>query len=154
MWDVRIVSTFVSNPRYNEKAYVSNKMETFNNVWFTTKNIRVLRFAEVLLMQAEAANEIGSGDVIGPLNRVRNRAGLGNTTAIGKEGLREAIRLERRHELAFEHDRWFDIIRTGQAKDVMAANGKIFIVGKNELFPLPQKFIKQAAGKILQNAGY
>jgi len=154
MWDGRIVSTFVSNPRYNEKAYVSNTMETFNNVWFTTKNIRVLRFAEVLLMQAEAANEIGSGDVIGPLNRVRNRAGLGNTTAIGKEGLREAIRLERRHELAFEHDRWFDIIRTGQAKDVMAANGKIFIVGKNELFPLPQKFIKQAAGKSLQNAGY
>lgn len=154
MWDGRFVSPFVSNPRYNEKAYVSNTMETFNNVWFTTKNIRVLRYAEILLMQAEAANESGSGDVIGPLNRVRNRAGLGNSTATGKAGLRAAIRLERRHELAFEHDRWFDIIRSGQAKDAMAADGKIFIVGKNEIFPLPQKFIEQAGGKSFQNPGY
>lgn len=154
MWDGRVVSSFVSNPRYNEKAYVSNTMETANNVWFTTKNIRVLRYAEVLLMQAEAANESGSGDVVGSLNRVRNRAGLANTTATGKDDLRRAIRLERRHELAFEHDRWFDIIRTGQAKEVMAANDKIFIAGKNELFPLPQKFIRQAGGKSIQNAGY
>lgn len=154
MWDGRIVSPLVANPRYNEKAYVSNTMENFNGDWETTKNIRVLRFAEVLLMQAEAANESGSGDVTGPLNRVRNRAGLANTTASGQAGLRTAIRNERRHELAFEHDRWFDLVRSGQAKTAMAADGKTFVEGKNELFPLPQRFITQAAGKSAQNPMY
>ena len=154
MWDGRIVSPLVANPMYNEKAYVSNIAESFNGDWETTKNIRVLRYAEVLLMQAEAANESGSGDVTGPLNKVRNRAGLANTTATGQAGLRTAIRNERRHELAFEHDRWFDLVRTGQAQSAMAANGKTFVVGKNELFPLPQKFITQAAGKSTQNPGY
>ena len=154
MWDGRIVSPLVANPRYNEKAYVSNTMENFNGDWETTKNIRVLRYAEVLLMQAEAANESGTGDVTGPLNRVRNRAGLANTTAVGQAALRTAIRAERRHELAFEHDRWFDIVRTGQAKTVMAADGKTFVEGKHELFPLPQKFITQSAGKSTQNPGY
>lgn len=154
MWDGRIVSPLVANPMYNEKAYVSNTAEAFNGDWETTKNIRVLRYAEVLLMQAEAANESGSGDVTGPLNKVRNRAGLANTTATGQAGLRTTIRTERRHELAFEHDRWFDLVRTGQAQSAMAANGKTFVVGKNELFPLPQKFITQAAGKSTQNPGY
>jgi hypothetical protein len=154
MWDGRIVSPMVANPMYNEKAYVSNTAEAFNGDWETTKNIRVLRYAEVLLMQAEAANESGSGDVTGPLNKVRNRAGLANTTATGQAALRIAIRSERRHELAFEHDRWFDIVRTGQAQAAMAADGKTFVVGKNELFPLPQKFITQAAGKSAQNPMY
>lgn len=154
MWDGRLVSPFVANPRYNEKAYVSNTAETFNGDWETTKNIRVLRYAEVLLMQAEAANESGTGDVTGPLNRVRNRAGLANTTASGQVALRAAIRAERRHELAFEHDRWFDIVRTGQAKAVMAADGKTFVEGKHELFPIPQKFITQSNGKATQNPGY
>lgn len=154
MWDGRIVSPLVANPRYNEKAYVSNTAETFNGDWETTKNIRVLRYAEVLLMQAEAANESGTGDVTGPLNKVRNRAGLANTTATGQVALRNAIRAERRHELAFEHDRWFDLVRTGQAKAAMAADGKTFVEGKHEVFPLPQKFITQADGKSLQNPGY
>jgi hypothetical protein len=39
-------------------------------------------------------------------------------------------------ELAFEHDRWFDIIRTGQAQSAMAANGKTFVVGKHEVYPI------------------
>ncbi len=154
MWDGREVSPLVANPMYNEKAYVSNTAEAFNGDWETTKNIRVLRYAEVLLMQAEAANESGSGDVTGPLNKIRNRAGLANTTATGQVGLRTAIRAERRHEMAFEHDRWFDLIRTGQAKDAMAADGKTFVEGKHELFPLPQKFITQAAGKSNQNPNY
>lgn len=154
MWDGRIVSLLVANPMYNEKAYVSNTLEAFNGDWETTKNIRVLRFAEVLLMQAEAANESGSGDVTGPLNRVRNRAGLANTTATGQVALRTAIRNERRHELAFEHDRWFDLVRSGQAQTAMTANGKTFVVGKHELFPLPQRFINQAAGKSAQNPMY
>ncbi|TDD77342.1 RagB/SusD family nutrient uptake outer membrane protein [Flavobacterium caseinilyticum] len=154
MWDGRVVSPLVANPRYNEKAYVSNTKETFNGDWETTKNIRVLRYAEVLLMQAEAANESGTGDVTGPLNKVRNRAGLANTTATGQVALRAAIRAERRHELAFEHDRWFDIVRTGQAKSVMAADGKTFVEGKHELFPIPQKFITQSNGKSTQNPGY
>lgn len=155
LWDGRVVSPRAANPMYNEKAYVSYTKENYNGVdGQTNKNIRVLRYAEVLLMQAEAANESGSGDVTGPLNRIRNRAGLPNTTAVGQEELRTAIRAERRHELAFEHDRWFDIIRTGQAKAAMTANGKTFIEGRHELFPLPQLFINQAAGRSSQNPGY
>lgn len=50
---------------------------------------------------------------------------------------------ERRLELAFEHDRWFDLIRTGQASQAMTANGKTFVIGKHELFPIPNNQLIQ-----------
>ncbi|HLA54588.1 MAG TPA: RagB/SusD family nutrient uptake outer membrane protein [Flavobacterium sp.] len=154
LWDGRVVSSLIANPRYNEKAYASYTMETYNgNDNQTSKNIRVLRYAEVLLMLAEARNEIG-GDAITPLNQVRNRAGLLNTTASGQAALRTAIWHERRVELAFEHDRYFDLVRTGQAQAAFTADGKTFTIGKNELFPFPQRFINEAGGKTAQNPGY
>ena len=57
-------------------------------------------------------------------------------------------------ELAFEHDRWFDIIRTGQAQSAMAANGKTFVVGKHEVYPIPQSFINESKGLSQQNPNY
>ena len=74
------------------------------------KNIRVLRFAEILLINAEAANELGNtGAASGFLNKVRNRAKLGDTTASSQAGLRTAIWHERRVELAMEGDRFVDL---------------------------------------------
>ena len=56
--------------------------------------------------------------------------------------------------MAFEHDRFFDLVRTGQAKSAFAVDGKTFTEGKNELFPIPASFIKQADGLSQQNPGY
>ena len=71
LYDGRFVPETVVNPMYNQKAYSS----AFTDYQQTGKNIRILRFAEVLLMNAEAAIQLGD-DVAGPLNQVRNRAGL------------------------------------------------------------------------------
>jgi hypothetical protein len=56
--------------------------------------------------------------------------------------------------MAMEYERWFDIVRTGQAQAAMAADGKTFVVGKHELFPIPQKQIVTSGGKLTQNPGY
>lgn len=151
LYDGRVVPATVENPYYNFKAYSSN----FTGGDDSDTNIRYLRYAEVLLMKAEAMNELAqTGAAIPLLNQVRNRAGLANTTAASQADVRLAIWKERRLELAFEHDRWFDIIRTGQALSAMAANGKTFVVGKHEVFPVPQSFLNEAQGLSTQNPGY
>lgn len=150
LWDGLLVANTVSNPMYNQKAYVSKTAETFNgNDWESNKNIRILRYAEVLLMNAEAALEVG-GDAATPLNRVRNRAGLGNAPVVDKM----AVWKERRVELAFEHDRYFDLVRQGRAGEVLRAHGKNFVDGKHELFPIPQAQIDLSGGLLIQNPGY
>ncbi|MNL71061.1 SusD family protein [compost metagenome] len=68
--------------------------------------------------------------------------------------MRTAIWKERRVEMAFEHDRFFDLVRTGQAQAAFAVDGKTFVPGKHELFPIPDAFIKQANGLSQQNPGY
>src|SRR5207253_2742029 len=88
-------------------------------------NVRILRYADVVLMFAEAANEVGGAANItaarNALNSVRARARAGNAallpdvTAIDQVTLRDAIRKERRIELAMEHDRFFDLVRWGIA---------------------------------------
>jgi hypothetical protein len=80
-------------------------------------NTYVLRLADVLLMQAEAANEQGDiASALGPLNKVRERAGLTALTVASPQAATEAtlrteIDLQRRLELAFEGERWFDLLR-------------------------------------------
>ncbi|MFA9188332.1 RagB/SusD family nutrient uptake outer membrane protein [Flavobacterium sp. FBOR7N2.3] len=150
LYDGRVVASTVTNPMYNYKAYSSD----FYNQEFTDTNLRYLRYAEVLLMKAEALNELGqTGAAIPLLNQVRHRANLGDTPAVSQTDVRTAIWKERRVELAFEHDRWFDIVRTGQAPAAMAADGKTFIVGKHELWPLPTFFIRESVGYSSQNPG-
>jgi len=88
-------------------------------------NWPVYRYAEVLLLQAEALNEQGkSGEAIALLNQVRTRAGLAATTASGQGPIREAIFKERRVELAFENKRWFDIMRTGRIQEIIVPYGQ------------------------------
>ena len=83
-------------------------------------NWPVYRYSEVLLFLAEALEEQGKdGEALPYLNQVRTRAGLGDPAG----DLGEAIFKERRVELAFENKRWFDLVRTGRAIDVITAHG-------------------------------
>jgi hypothetical protein len=151
LYDGRVVPSTVENPYYNYKAYSS----AFTGDDDSDTNIRYLRYSEVLLMRAEAMNELGQTPAAIPfLNQVRNRAGLVDTPALSQSDVRTAIWKERRLELAFEHDRWFDLVRTGQAKAAMAADGKTFITGKHEVFPIPDSFILKAKGMSAQNPQY
>ncbi len=151
LYDGRVVPNTVENPMYNFKAYSSQ----YTDGWETDANIKYLRYAEVVLMKAEALNELGqTAQAIPLLNQIRNRAGLGATTAVSQVDVKTAIWKERRVELAFEFDRFFDLVRTGKAKAAFAIDGKTFTEGKNELFPIPDSFIRQSKGMSSQNLGY
>ncbi|MDQ1096589.1 MULTISPECIES: RagB/SusD family nutrient uptake outer membrane protein [Chryseobacterium] len=138
---------------WNQKAYVPQSLNNSSCGYGSIQNIRILRFAEILLINAEAANELGNTAVaITNLNKVRTRAGLAGTTATTQAALRTAIWKERRVELAMEGDRFVDLVRTGQAATVLASYG--FTAGKNEVFPIPLNSINQSNGILTQNPGY
>ena len=114
-------------------------------------NTRVIRFADVLLMAAEALNRGNISDSRAQiyLNRVRNRATLGNVTTTGSN-LTNDIYKERRVELVGEGHRFFDLVRTGRAVGTIPG----FKANKNELFPIPIQEIELAGGTWNQNPGY
>jgi tetratricopeptide (TPR) repeat protein len=123
-------------------------------------SIIVLRYADVLLMKAEALNELGRTiEAVEPLYEVRKRAGLTNKADIEnltQDQMREKIIHERRIELAFEGHRWFDMIRWkhGQyALDFLHSIGKVNAAAKHLLLPIPQKEI-DANPNLTQNSGY
>ncbi|MDY3932401.1 MAG: RagB/SusD family nutrient uptake outer membrane protein [Muribaculaceae bacterium] len=132
------------------------------------KNRRVMRYPEVVLTYAEALNECGRrAEALEALNsnkRVVNK--IDNSTVLyiggGYGYLRDQIWKERRIELAFEWDRFWDIVRTGRAKECLAelANsrsnkrGLYFRKGVNEIFPIPQNEIDISNGIVTQNPGY
>jgi hypothetical protein len=154
LWDGAVVDTGGPNPRFSYKAYVSQTQETNYDGWSSGKNIRVLRYAEILLINAEAANELNNTNGVANLNLVRARAGLPPTTANQQDALRLAIWNERRVELAMEHDRFFDLVRQGRAGPVLRAHGKNFVDGKHEVFPIPLGEILISQGSLEQNPGY
>jgi hypothetical protein len=87
LYDGRVPTT-VENPRYNFKAYSS----AYTDAWETDANIKYLRYAEVVLMKAEALNELDQTPAaILLLNQIRTRAELGNTAAVSKAEVRTAI---------------------------------------------------------------
>ncbi|MAZ37569.1 MAG: RagB/SusD family nutrient uptake outer membrane protein [Crocinitomicaceae bacterium] len=113
-------------------------------------NYRVIRFADVLLMAAEAYSEIGnSGRSLEYVNKVRSRAGAPALSSSGEELLSD-IYQERRLELCGEGFRFFDLVRTGEAENKIEG----FISGKHDLFPIPQVEIALAGSKWSQNTGY
>lgn len=113
----------------------------------------VLRYADVLLMIAEATNEIGfNTEAVGLLNQIRQRAGLAPTKAVDQASLRLAIENERRFEFAFENQRWFDLVRTGRYLAVMRAKG-FKMTDFNTLYIIPQREIDLNAS-LTQNPGY
>ena len=151
-----VILVSAANARYNYKAYVSETQETYSgDADLTNKNVRGLRMGDIMLINAEAANELGNtAGAITSLNKVRNRAGLANTTTSDQSTLRTAIWNERRVELGMEHDRFYDLVRQGRAGTVLRALGKNFVDGKNEVFPIPQDEINASGGRLKQNNGY
>lgn len=134
LYDGRLIDSGVENPMYNEKAYSSAN----GGAEHTDKNVRYLRLGEIYLILAEAANELGnSNEALDALNIIRTRVKLPKITTTDQAQLRQLIWKERRLELAFEHDRWFDLVRTKQAKAAMTGNGKTF-QDKMLLFPIPE----------------
>jgi hypothetical protein len=116
------------------------------------EDFHVIRLAEVLLIKAEALAR--QSDLVGAIdayNPVRVRAGLSAHTlgveVSTEEDVLAAIDLERQFELAFEGDRWPDLVRTGRAEEVMG------IPQFQTLYPIPQTEIDVAPG-ITQNPGY
>lgn len=123
----------------------------------------VLRYADVLLMYAEALNEQGyvaNGPAFTYLNQIRTRAGLAAKTSTNantalqvadQAAFRLAVEQERRVELAFEGHRWFDLVRTGRAVTLLGASG---MQPHHVLFPIPQTQIDINPSLISQNQGY
>lgn len=134
------VAPYKNTGLYNKK-YLPHKGQTGGQIEFGwDNNQRTIRYSDVLLMAAEANNRATSPNDAKAqdyLNRVRQRAfgdNLHDITATGN-ALTQAIWNERRLELAMEGDRLFDLIRTEQAASKIPG----FVVGKNEVFPIPQK---------------
>lgn len=151
LWDGFIAPTTWNNPRYNYKAYHSSIAETWIEKGQTAKNLRILKYSDILLIRAEAGFHIGQvSEATDRVNEIRDRAGLDPLGTVTMENILK----ERRLEMAMEHDRWFDIVRTGQAVIAMAADGKSFIPGKHEVFPIPQAQITASGGRLTQNNGY
>jgi hypothetical protein len=146
----------VENDRYSYKAYHSRTAEDncTGNTDRLPKQVRVLRYADILLINAEAALQIGqAGDAATNLNMVRLRANL-----LPVAPTLAAIWHERRMELAEEHDRFFDIVRQnsvqpGRAAAAFAAHGKVWS-DKAALFPIPQAQIDLSNKRLIQNPGY
>lgn len=124
-------------------------------------NFPVLRYAEVLLMYAEALNEVSPADAkaITALNQVRKRARLADTPARTQATLRTAIWQERRSELVNESNRYSDLVRTGRLVERVKAaktTGVPRVANPKEanyLMPIPQREI-DANPKLTQNPGY
>lgn len=151
-----LITTIAPNPMYNKKVYVPSSVPNPCGWGYgRDQNRRILRLADIYLIRAEAANEQNdTTEAKVYLNAVRNRAGLASIDAISKENLRNKIWNERHVELAMEDDRFFDLVRQGNAGTVLRAQGKQFVDGKNELFPIPDKQITLSGGKLTQNPGY
>lgn len=123
-------------------------------------SIIVLRYADVLLMKAEALNELGNTEeAVEPLYEVRKRAGLTDRAAVeglSQNQMRELIRKERRLELAFEGHRWFDMVRWDNgdyALDFLHSIGKVNAQSKHLLLPIPKEEIDNNPN-LKQNPGY
>lgn len=143
---------------YNVRKFVmkSSYLPAWNSG--SPLNFPVLRYADVLLMKAEALNELGmSLEAENALNEVRVRAGLANITGLTKDDFREKVLHERRMELAFEGDRWFDLIRVNDgtyALDFLHSIGKANANVKHLLLPIPQQEIDANPNLLPNNPGY
>lgn len=140
---------------YNEKVWAAG----LDGLSAWGHNRRIIRYADVLLMYAESLNENNkSALALVELNKVRRRARGNNATVLpdinltDKVQLRNAILNERKYELALEGHRFWDLVRTNKAAEILGPLG--FVKGKNELFPIPQSEVDISQGRISQNPGY
>jgi len=131
---------------------VSSDARLCGNDWI------VLRYADVLLMYAEALMAGGAsttnGSALDAYNAVRTRAAMATADT---ELTKEMLLNERRTELAFENHRFYDLVRFGMAESVLSAfataNGEIF-APTDVILPIPQNEINVSGGALTQNPGY
>jgi len=141
--------------------------------WASGDNYYMLRLADIILLKAEAQNELNStADAATTMNEVRTRAGLSPiSSSLSKSDMKNAILNERRLELAFEAQRWDDLVRAGVATNVMQAlneytftceGGSISAPTKMDyshcdmnhwVLPIPQ-LERDVNPNLAQNAGY
>ncbi len=133
---------------YNEKMYVHPEKRS-SEIRNNPNNIRLMRYAEVLLIYAEASAQVSGGEAEAraKLNMVRDRVQLPDVTASG-QALLDAIYLERRLELAGESDRYHDLLRLGKASILPKWSEA------KKYWPVPQAEIDVTTGEISQNPGY
>lgn len=167
--DMRLYMTFAngftdSDGVYHQLMPNSNDVQTYTRKYiFVTQssaydsgaNWKVYRYADVLLMYAEALNENNKPEQALPyLNMVHERAGLTPIAGgLSQTAMRDSIALERRLELSFEGKRWFDLVRTGKALETMAPTGmKDYMT----IWPVPQNQIDLYNNMDIfwQNPGY
>lgn len=143
---------------FNKKAYTDPSLRSLYTKFGFWVNVRLIRYSDVVLMAAEAACE--QGDLTAARNyleMVRARARGGNpdilpeVTTNNQSELREAIHHERRVELGMEYDRFYDLVRWGEAETVL---GPLGYTPKNALLPLPQSEIDRSNGVLVQNPDY
>lgn len=155
----------------NDKSIPGDSIPYLNKYWDPNQssnlsesaaNVPVIRYSEVLLILAEAENELNgpTAKAYAAYNRVRERAGLTPLSGLTKNQFREALYLDRRLELVWENQRWFDLIREkdGAGKiileDALKKVGKVNVsVPKHLLFPIPQQEIDLNT-KLIQNPGW
>lgn len=149
--------TFVADRyvlKYRDKPYADGDND---NNW------PVIRYADIMLMYAEAINEKNNGPTQAAFtmaNEVRKRAGLAALPAtLNYNSFALAIERERQVELAFEGHRWYDLVRTGRAVAVMNQHFKnigrsTVVQAYHVLYPIPQTEIDVNPSVMKQNAGY
>jgi tetratricopeptide (TPR) repeat protein len=155
-WAALTGATFVTgyeHTGYYNRKYIARQgdLNTGDANLTNPNNYRSIRFADVLLMAAEALNRGGIDDARARtyLNRVRLRAELPEATASGSS-LTTAIFHERRVELVGEGHHFFDLVRTNRAAGQIDG----FVSGKHELFPIPAIEIELTGNRWAQNPGY
>ncbi|HLQ99510.1 MAG TPA: RagB/SusD family nutrient uptake outer membrane protein [Sphingobacterium sp.] len=157
--------TNLPRPYWNKKVYTDpslrSKYGSRMGEWF---NVRIIRYADVLLLAAEAANEIGGEEntdlALEYLEAVRARARKNDTQILPKvttreqDALREAIRHERQVELGMENERFFDLIRWDIDVETMHDAGHTAYQLRNRYFPIPQDEVDKSDGVLEQNPDY
>ena len=128
------------------------------------QNYPYMRYSEVLLMYAEALNELNNGpttEAYGAINLVRDRAfqdngsGAHALSSLSYAQFRKAILDERRWELALEGSRWFDLVRLSDdfSAEIKKSKPNSYVADKNKLLPIPQ-YERLLNSNITQNEGY
>ncbi|MCF8227027.1 MAG: RagB/SusD family nutrient uptake outer membrane protein [Bacteroidales bacterium] len=149
------------DPGYSTTGYNLRKFLVTKSVTATSdnspQNFPVLRYADVQLMKAEALNNLDrTSEAEAPLNEVRARAGLAAVSGLSQSEFKEVVLHERRIELAFEGQRWFDLIRVDGGQwglDFLHSIGRVNATVKHLLFPIPLKEI-ESNPNLVQNPGY
>jgi hypothetical protein len=149
---------------YKWRHDINSETRGYNVEWQSPFNFPLTRFADILLVYAEAqcrADGTPNAEAYDAINSIRTRAGLSGLKELSGEEFLQAVLDERKWELCYEGHRWFDLVRYGKLIEAVqackegnpeAANN--ITENKHELFPIPQREIQISGGDLKQNPGY